>query len=62
MPKKSVTATENGAYPPGLNWTVGETRTIEVAKDAELPGWLSVAKASPKKSAKKADAGTADEG
>ena len=42
-----------GEYPPGVHWTPGEVRCLELPKDAELPAWLKVAKASKAKKAEK---------
>lgn len=56
--KKTLTALAYGAFPPGTNWTEGETRTVELKKGTKIPEWLSEDK--PK--APKAKAKTEEEG
>ena len=54
MAKRTLTASENNVC-FGCNWTAGETRTVDVPKDADLPDWLTVSKGK-KTAAKKAAA------
>ena len=44
-------ASEAGVWPPGVVWSVGKVRELELPADAELPVWLSEVK-QPKAKAK----------
>ena len=44
-------ASEAGVWPPGVAWSVGKVRELELPADAELPAWLSKVK-QPKAKAK----------
>lgn len=49
-------ATESGTWPPGLTWSVGKVRDIELPTDAEPPAWLVPVKATKAKAKGKAKA------
>jgi hypothetical protein len=55
-------ATATGEWPPGLHWTAGEVREVEVSAGAELPPWLSQDRPKKGKKGKKTDTPDASEG
>ena len=48
----NLTSSKRGEWPNGVHWTPGESREIDVPEGAEIPDWLTPAKA--KKRATKA--------
>jgi hypothetical protein len=47
-----VRATEANSYPPGVRWSVGKVRDIEIPDGGALPAWLVPVKAAKAKKAK----------